>query len=102
MKFLDKIKEKIGAKKDKDPYSEERKKFKRKGKNTGPYTYEECLWMIKNLIIRGDAPRWVRQAVREKRSEIESNIKSPEQEMDEFMREMGGSPIAWKAEDEEY
>lgn len=60
-------------------------KFKR-------YSDEECKKMIETGVVPCDAPAWVFEERRRKQQEIEAQIPSPEEEMDAFMRERGGTP----------
>jgi len=65
--------------------------MKSKKRESETYTDEELEWQIKHGIIYSDSPRFVKETVKEKQREIESKISSPEEEMDAFMKEHGGT-----------
>lgn len=57
------------------------------------YTDEECENMIKAMSYPVGAPSWVIKAIRKKRRELDRNIKSPKKEMEDFIKELGGTKI---------
>jgi len=60
------------------------------------YTKEECKEMIRTGCYPTNAPGWVVRAIRRRRQDKEYEIKSPEKEMEDFMKDVGGSPPATK------
>jgi len=55
------------------------------------YTDEELQEMVRTMTYPQDAPPFVIKAIREMRRKIERKIKSPQKEMDDFMKELKGS-----------
>ncbi|NIO49501.1 MAG: hypothetical protein GTN73_08740 [Candidatus Aminicenantes bacterium] len=93
MSLLSVIKEEIKSAKKKSDKSSLSKRFKKKGKSTGRFTYEQCLQQIESGIYYQDSPSWVIKEIRRKMKEEARKIKSPEEEMDEYMQKLGGTPI---------
>jgi len=55
------------------------------------YTEEELCEMVRTLSYPIDAPPYIIRLIQERRRRLNSRIKSPSEEMDEFMRRLGGS-----------
>lgn len=55
------------------------------------YTDKQCERMIRTMTCPIDAPDWVIRTIRKRRREIDRKIKNPQDEMKDFMKELGGS-----------
>lgn len=57
------------------------------------YSDKECEEMIRTGTYPVDAPPFVIKEIRKKRRGLDREVKSPDKEMDDFMKEHGGSKI---------
>lgn len=58
------------------------------------YSDKECEEMIRTGTYFVDAPPFVIKEIRKRRRQLDREVKSPEKEMDDFMKEHGGSKTA--------
>lgn len=76
--------------------------MKSKKEKSEIYTDEELEGQIRHGIIYSDSPKFVRDAVMEKQRTIEAEMKSDEEEMADFMEEMGGTPRLLSSREERH